>query len=422
MSIDPHLALEQLLIDLFAPDDLHRLLRYTEGGSELTAGLPSPTGISQERYVHAAVEALRQRGLVNQSLFTHLLTARPRRAPDILAVCALHDLSIPATTDAPSAAHTALARPQLPPTLRRIPGVLSAPRTWFRPVALVAGALVMGLAANWYRTSSRAGSSAATATPACGSEMAAIPAGRVRISRGDGTDPGFASDVVAVAPYCISKLEISAAQYASCAAVAGCSAPGEPEIPGFDSSITAGFGTYCNSGSVRPDHPANCVTRTQAARYCAWRGWRLPTEAEWQRAAQPDLNLHYPWGNDRPTADRLNAAGSDEFPVLVALLGTRVRPKSGPLLSEPDGHVGTAPVGSFPGGASPFGVEDMAGNVAEWVSDDWAGVPGQSVLRGSMWTTAGNADGSERREVWASFRKPFPSEARTSTVGFRCAY
>jgi formylglycine-generating enzyme len=98
----------------------------------------------------------------------------------------------------------------------------------------------------------------------------------------------------------------------------------------------------CNLSAGRFDHPINCVTYDMAASYCGWRGLRLPTEAEWERAARGDELLLYPWGDQAPDC---SLAAVDEC------------------------GSSTVPVGSKRNGDSPFAVADMSGNVSEWVLD-----------------------------------------------------
>ena len=162
------------------------------------------------------------------------------------------------------------------------------------------------------------------------------------------------------------------------------------------------------------DHPVVFVSWTDARAYCQWAARRLPSEAEWEKAARgPDGNK-YPWGREEPTLELANYG--------------QARAKSYPI-STGDG--GTAPVTAFERSASPYGIEGMAGNVFEWCEDvDDPGFylhgpernprntvqPGDApcVIRGGSW----RYDASSLRTY---ARASFPTTFRLDTVGFRVA-
>jgi formylglycine-generating enzyme required for sulfatase activity len=165
---------------------------------------------------------------------------------------------------------------------------------------------------------------------------------------------------VYVSAFRIDRDEVTVAEYHACVQAGAC----DP------TPLVAG-----DTRSVRDDLPVVNVTWTDARAYCAFAGGRLPTEAEWEKAARGDDGRHFPWGNvdadDR--ANRGMMRDEVERPVMFAAdsLPSKV--------SDSDGAAGPAPPGSYRFGKSPYGVNDMAGNVAEWVAD-WYSPQGYSGL------------------------------------------
>jgi len=172
-------------------------------------------------------------------------------------------------------------------------------------------------------------------------EMVAVPEGSFQMGCDPTHNDGVVCDAdelplhtVFLSAYQIDKYEVTNGQYAECVSVGACVAPSSAS----SRTQTSYFGnpTFAN-------YPVIFVSWYDAANYCAWVGKRLPTEAEWEKAARGTTVRAFPWGDTTPSCSLTNYNYS---------------------CSED-----TTAVGSFTAGVSPYGALDMAGNVWEWVSD-----------------------------------------------------
>jgi formylglycine-generating enzyme required for sulfatase activity len=144
--------------------------------------------------------------------------------------------------------------------------------------------------------------------------------------------------------YEMSKYEVTNIQYRACVDAGACERPRLISADGEDRRRYFYDERY-------DYHPVVYVSWWDAKDYCEWAGMRLPTEAEWEKAARGIDMRAWPWGNEEPTCDMLN---------YLRTAGDCGRPGE------------TRQVGSYTGNVSPYGLFDMAGNVKEWVNDKWA--------------------------------------------------
>jgi len=223
--------------------------------------------------------------------------------------------------------------------------------------------------------------------------MVAIPAGpftRGTIAGGYDEQPVRSIHLDA---YAIDKYEVTNHQYAAFVAATSHRKAGPPSRYAKNMARMRGV-----------NQPVVYVSWNDADAYCRWRGKRLPTEAEWEKAMRGSDARLWPWGND-------------------------VDPLASNWAVTKDGYDVTAPVGSFKRDVSPFGVADGAGNVLEWVADwygedvyrDSAGANPKGpefgtfkVLRGGGYTTSGT-------DVRVTSRSKMVPDFRDETIGFRCA-
>ena len=139
----------------------------------------------------------------------------------------------------------------------------------------------------------------------------------------------------------------------------------EVTVEAYDRCVVVGACTSTTARRVTASSrllPVTNVSHDEAQAYCGWRRGRLPTEAEWERAARGLRGRRFPWGND------LQSRAANHGTMRLIDGDKRLFPGT----DDSDGFVDLAPVGSFPAGRTPEGLEDMAGNVAEWVLDNYA--------------------------------------------------
>ena len=221
--------------------------------------------------------------------------------------------------------------------------------------------------------------------------MALVPAGEFTMGSATGDADEQPEHRVYVAAFSMDRYQVSVGQYAKFLEATSQAAP-------TDWSIM--------NKSRHQNRPIVNVDWADAEAYCTWVGKRLPTEAEWEKAARGTDGRIYPWGNELPTGFRANSKKE-----------------------KWSDHWVLSPVGMFEEGKSPYGIYDMAGNVWEWVNDwydqdYYRSSPSKNPtgpLRGESKVIRGGSWGSGPRDLRSSDRDTHLPSARGMGTGFRCA-
>jgi len=232
-------------------------------------------------------------------------------------------------------------------------------------VALVAGLSFLALA--------RPEGSRAAADP---TERVLIPAGPFSRGSTRGADDERPVKVLTLPAFRMDRTEVTRAMYGRCVAARRC----KPLAVDLESE---------------PHLPVSNVNWSEARAFCTFAGGRLPTEDEWEKAARGSDGREFPWGKDVDCA-RANWGNFEN---------------EGPCAGKNPGK--PVDVGSYPQGASPFGVLDMAGNVWEWVADKYDRDPTRRVVRGGSCCSYFVEPRAANRNAW-------DPNHRDGDLGFRC--
>jgi formylglycine-generating enzyme required for sulfatase activity len=236
-------------------------------------------------------------------------------------------------------------------------------------------------------------------------EMARIPAGWFLMGSNDGPADERPQHKLDVAEFLMDRTPVTNAQFARFMNGVGTQAPDGQrwyDVDDADARVHRRDGKWQADAGFE-NHPVAEVSWHGAAAYCRWLNKRLPTEAQWEKAARGSDGRKYPWGNEAPDRTRAHfSAGWND----------------------------TRPVGSFPKGASPYGALDMAGNGWEWVSSLYLPYPydprdgREDMQRSDARGTRGGGHDSSAPELTTTHRGTNVSRNPRSghhNIGFRCA-
>jgi len=355
--------------DLPAGDEYHNRIREAIEDCQLFIFLVTPQALDAESYTLSELEIAdkSRRKLLPVALADIDFSKLP---PSLKAVTVLRP-------DGNIAASVAAAVHRIATSLKR---------KWLKRAAAVSGLLVLGAAAIFYGIDARDG---VESVGKDGAPAVLIPAGKFVM----GDDENSPRREMFLDAFYMDRYEITVARYGNFLKATG--KLNEPDD--FPESDLKKFG----------DFPVVGVNWHGANNYCRWAGKRLPTEAEWEKAARGEDGRNYPWGLDEPTSAHARFGVSSRKPVY------------------PDG---VSRVGTHPRGMGPFGMYDLAGNAWEWVAD-WYSTSfprGESqnpkgpdsgtakVIRGGGWM-----DPADR--ITATKRMYLNPNESMEDTGFRCA-
>jgi formylglycine-generating enzyme required for sulfatase activity len=225
------------------------------------------------------------------------------------------------------------------------------------------------------------------AAPEPSLQMVLVPAGPfwMGCAQGDNTCrfDAYPGRTVELSAFEIDVHETTQAEWAACVEAGACPLPQAHYTP-----------------EATPRAAVRNITWAQAAAYCAWRGARLPTEAEWEKAARGADARHFPWGEDAPTCETAAFKPCNQDPV----------------------------VGMHPTGATPLAIEDLAGGVweftADWYASSYAGLPSTDPTgpaSGAMRVMRGGGFRSDAWALRADTRVVADPALNYDDAGFRCA-
>jgi sulfatase modifying factor 1 len=254
----------------------------------------------------------------------------------------------------------------------------------FIPIGLVC---VLAVAAvTWWYFANRG--TPATRVGKDGTPAALVPAGNFVM----GDDENSPTRKLYVDAFYMDRFETTTARYAKYL-----ESTGSDKVPDYWDDVT---------GKGSEEMPVIGVSWNEANAYCRWAGKRLPTEAEWEKAARGTDGRTFPWGELPPTLERANYENS-----------------------SPDTYEGAlSPVGAHPSGKSPYGVDDLAGNASEWVADWYS----ESFTSDDVYNPHGPSEGDKKVirgggrydqavRLSATARQYASPDTRGEDIGFRCA-